>query len=125
MENKFKWQPGLISHETIEGESGEEGSKTRLVFNSNKGEFDMIETISRRAFPREFHTTYTAKGVYNEMYNYFTESIPGKTDWKLVSVYKFKWSMRIMALFMGSAFKNETLLSMERFKAFCETNSKS
>jgi len=57
------------------------------------------------------------------MHNYFTEENEGVTVWKTISIFKFKGVMAIMSRFMGSAFKNETLLSMERFKAFCETNT--
>ena len=123
MENMYKWQPGLLRHNFIEGKPGEEGAITELFYDSKRGEFAMTETITKKALPDEFHTIYKAKGVYNEMFNYFTEGAGGVTIWKTVSIFKFKGIMAIMSLFMGSAFKKETLLSMERFKAFCENNT--
>ena len=124
MENMYKWQPGLKSHEFVEGTPGEEGSKTRLVYDSRKGELPMLETITKKNLPEEFHGIYEAKGVYNEMYNYFSEDGPDNTVWKTVSVFKFRGVMAIMARFMSSAFKKQTLMSMEQFKQFCEKESK-
>ena len=38
-----------------------------------KREIDMIETITVKNLPKEFSATYEAKGVWNEMKNYFEE----------------------------------------------------
>jgi len=124
MDNMYKWQPGLKSHEFVEGTPGKAGSKTRLVYESRKGELVMLETIIAKHLPEEFHATYEAKGVYNEMQNYFSEDSPDSTLWKTVSVFKFRGVMAIMARFMSPAFKKQTLVSMEQFKQFCENESK-
>ena len=123
-ENLYKWQPGLKKFEPLSGEPGKEGSKSTMVYEGRKGDLVMTETIVLNKFPDEFHTIYTAKGVYNEMYNYFTEPEPGITLWKTVSVFRFKGLMALMAPFMGKAFTDNTLLSMERFKVFAETADK-
>ena len=123
MDNMYKWQPGLKNHEFVEGAPGEAGSKTRLVYDSRKGELAMLETIIKKNLPEEFHATYEARGVYNEMVNYFSEEGPDKTIWKTYSVFKFRGVMAIMARFMSLAFKKQTMVSMEQFKQFCEKES--
>ena len=119
-ENIYKWQKGLKSFEHIDGEPGQEGGRSKLVYEGRKGELQMTETITKRNLPDEFHGIYEAKGVYNEMYNYFLETGPDQTTWRSVSVFRFRGFMALMAPFMKSAFTNNTLLNMERFKSFAE-----
>ena len=90
-----------------------------MVYEARKGDLEMTEIITRRNFPHEFHCTYKARGVFNEMYNYFEED-GDNTLWRTVSVFKFTGLMAFMAPFMKSAFTNNTLLNMERFKNFAE-----
>jgi hypothetical protein len=119
-ENLYKWQEGLLGIDHLEGKPWEEGAVSRLVFAARKGDLVMTETITKRNFPDEFGATYKAKGVYNEIKNYFTEPEPGLTRWKMDSLFRFKGLMALMAPFMKNAFKANSLLSMERFKAFAE-----
>ena len=118
-ENLYKWQLGLKSFEAVSGEPGQEGALSRMVYEARKGDMELTETITLRNFPDEFFCTYTSRGVYNEMYNYF-EDDGDKTLWRTVSVFKFKGLMAFMAPFMKSAFTKNTLLNMERFKNFAE-----
>ncbi len=121
-ENMFKWQEGLKSYDHLEGNPGQEGARTAMVYESRRGELKMTETITKRKLPEEFHAVYEAKGVYNEMYNYFVENEPGRTTWRTVSVFRFRGLMALMAPFMKTAFTGNTLLNMERFKNFVEKN---
>ena len=120
IENMYKWQVGLKSFKVIGGEPGQEGSISEMVYESRKGDLTMTETITKRNLPDEFHGIYKAKGVYNEMFNYFLETDSGMTLWRTVSVFRFRGLLALMAPFMKSAFKNNTLMNMERFKAFVE-----
>ena len=79
VENMYQWQEGLKSFEHLEGEPGQEGSRSEMVYEGRKGDLRMTETIVKRNFPDEFHGIYEAKGVLNEMYNYFLETDPGRT----------------------------------------------
>ena len=119
-ENLYQWQEGLKSFEPISGDPGQEGAKSKMVYEGRKSDLEMIETIITRSLPDEFHSTYEAKGVYNEMFNYFSEPADNKTLWKTVSVFKFRGLMALMAPFMKSAFTKNTLLTMEKFKLFAE-----
>jgi len=125
IENMYKWQPGLLSLEHLSGEPGQEGCQSKMSYESRKGELVMTETITKRDLPDELHGTYETRGVYNEMYNYFSEPEPEKTLWRTVSMFKFRGLMTLMAPFMKRAFTNNTLLSMERFKIFAESEENS
>ncbi len=119
-ENLFKWQEGLLSFDHLEGKPGEEGASSQMVYESRKGKLVMTETITRRDFPEAFSANYKAKGVYNEVNNYFTETTPGQTTWKMINYFRFSGLMALMAPFMKSAFASHTLLSMERFRTFAD-----
>ena len=95
-----------------------------MIYAGRKGDLVMKETIILRNFPHEFHASYQARGVYNQVFNYFEEPEPGTTLWKTQNIFKFRGAMAFMIPFMKRAFKNNTLLSMERFKVFAETTEK-
>ena len=89
-----------------------------------KREIEMIETITFRQLPDEFHGNYVANGVTNIQKNYFTEE-NGKTRWISESEFKFKGFMKLMAFFMGKGpFKKQSLAYMKDFKSFTEGNPK-
>ena len=123
-ENLYKWQPGLLKFEPLSGEAGQEGAKSRMVYEARKGELEMVETITTRKFPDEFHGTYEARGVFNQVFNYFTETGSGVTVWRTENIFRFRGLMALMAPFMKKAFTDNTLLTMERFKAFAEGSEK-
>lgn len=123
-ENLYKWQPGLLKFEHLSGEPGQRGAKSRMVYEARKGELEMVETITKRDFPDEFHGTYEARGVFNQVSNYFSEPEPGTTVWRTENIFKFRGMMALMAPFMKKAFTHNTLLTMERFKVFAETTDK-
>ena len=119
-ENLYKWQDGLESFEHISGEPGQMGAKSKMVYNMNGREVEMIETITSRNFPDEFSGTYEAKGVYNAVENLFYEDGPAKTRWVANHLFKFSGMMKIMAVAMRGAFPKQTQESMEAFKTFAE-----
>jgi len=123
-ENLYKWQPGLLRFEHLSGEPGKAGAKSRMVYEARKGELEMVETITQRNLPDEFHGTYEARGVFNQVSNFFTEEKDGTTVWRTENVFRFKGMMALMAPFMKKAFTHNTLLTMERFKVFAESSEK-
>ena len=54
VENMLQWQEGLKSFEHIEGEPGQEGARSAMVYEGRKGDLRMIETITKRNLPDEF-----------------------------------------------------------------------
>ncbi|MGL1889371.1 MAG: SRPBCC family protein, partial [Reichenbachiella sp.] len=65
--------------------------------------------------------TYETKGVYNVISNKFEAISDNSTQWKSENEFQFSGFMRIMSLFMKSAFPRETMKFMKQFKAFAES----
>jgi len=119
-ENLSRWQPGLLSMTHLEGTPGEEGARSELVYKGRKGDLVMTETIRKKQLPEQFHMSYKARGVYNEVENWFTEEEPGLTLWRTENYFRFGGVMMLMVPFMKKAFIHNTMLNMDRFKLFAE-----
>ena len=119
-ENLYRWQPGLLSFTHMDGEPGEEGARSELVYESRKEELLIIETIKTKRLPDLFHMSYKSKGVYNEVENCFEEIEPGITLWRTENLFRFSGIMMFMVPFMKRAFIHNTMLNMDRFKIFAE-----
>lgn len=119
-ENLFKWQSELISFEHVSGDKGEVGAKSKLKYKMGKREVEMTETITVKDLPREFSGTYEAKGVWNEVKNYFEVIDENTTRWRSVCHFEFSGFMKIMAFFMPGAFKKQSQKYLDQFKAFAE-----
>ena len=119
-ENLFKWQPELLSFEHLSGEKGEVGAKSKMNYKMGKREIEMIETITVKNLPKEFSATYEAKGVWNEMKNYFEEIDGTTTRWRSESYFKFSGFMKLIGFFMPGSFQKQSQKSLEQFKAFAE-----
>jgi hypothetical protein len=120
-DNLKHWQEGLVSTEHISGTPGQVGAKMKLVFKMGKRHMELIENITKRAFPNEFHSTYSTKGMHNVQENYFEELPNGHTKW--VSKSEFiptNFVLRIMTLIMPSTFKKQSKKYMDAFKNFAE-----
>jgi hypothetical protein len=122
-DNLKKWQDGLQSFTPISGEVGKEGAKSKLEYKMGKREVEMIETITKRNLPEEFHGTYEANGVLNIQENYFTEVTPDKTLWTTKSEFRFQGLKKYFLSLMKSAFKQQTLKFMKAFKKFAEAET--
>ena len=85
-------------------------------------EINMIETVTRRELPDRFTATYEAKGVWNEAYNYFSESDENQTTWKMETEFRCSGLMWVMTNLMPGMFKKQTQATMEAFKAFAENH---
>lgn len=118
--NIDKWQPGFISMEIISGESGEVGSKTKLLYKMGKREIEMIETITVKNLPFEFSGTYEANGVYNIVKNYFEELPDGKTKYWSDSEFQFKGFMKLIGFLFPGMFKKQSQKYLDLFKDFVE-----
>ncbi len=119
-ENLFKWQPELISFEHLSGEKGEVGAKSKLTYKMGKREVEMTETITVKDLPKEFSGTYEAKGVWNEVKNYFEALDENSTRFYADSHFEFSGFMKLIAFFMPGAFKKQSQKYLDQFKAFAE-----
>ncbi|WP_439151726.1 SRPBCC family protein [Winogradskyella sp.] len=125
IENMKHWQEGLVSTEHISGTPGEFGAKMKLNYDFGNRKMELIETITKRNFPNEFHATFNTKGMQNIQQNYFKSTDNGHTKW--VSENEFQpttFAMSAMLFLMPRAFKKQTKKFMTNFKIFVE-NGKS
>ncbi|RNC87448.1 MAG: SRPBCC family protein [Allomuricauda sp.] len=119
-DNMKHWMRGLVSHEFLSGEPGQEGARMNMKFKMGKREMEMVETIIKRNFPDEFHATYDAQGVHNIQKNYFKDE-GSKTRWISESEFQFsKIGMKFMAFLMPGAFKKQSMKYAQDFKNFAE-----
>ena len=96
------------------------GGVSRMKFNEGWRDVEMIETIQENNLPDSFVAIYEAGGVHNVNKNRFEAVGAKQTRWVQDTEFTFSGFMRIMALFMGGAFKNQTQKTMDAFKAFAE-----
>src|SRR5690606_42043241 len=66
VENMKHWQRGLQTVEHISGTPGEVGAKMKMVYQMGKRKMELIETITHKNLPFEFHSTYDTKGMRSE-----------------------------------------------------------
>ena len=121
VDNMKHWQRGLMAAEHLSGTPGEIGAKMQLKYKFGKREMQLVETITKRNFPEEFHAIYETKGMHNVQENFFEATSDGKTKW--ISNCEFTPSgfmMRMMTTLMPRAFKKQSKKYMEDFKNFAE-----
>ncbi len=121
MENMRHWQRDLVSVEHLSGEPGMVGSKMKLVFANGKRIMEVIETVTHRRLPREFHGIYSTTGIDNFQEHYFAETKRGSTKWMMTSeFFPLNFKMNAMLWLMPKTFKKHTLRYMRDFKNFAE-----
>ena len=119
-DNLEKWQCGLESFEHLSGEPGEVGAKSLIKYNMDKRKIEMTETILKKDLPNEYSFTFEAKGMWNQVDNYFEEIDANTTRWKSDNEFKGKGILAIMLFLMPGLFKKQSLKFMNNFKAFAE-----
>ena len=124
VDNMKHWQRGLTSVEHISGTPGEVGSKMQLNYTFGKREMQLVETISKRNFPKKFHANYATKGMHNIQQKFFEETPDGKTKW--ISKCEFiptNFMMKMMTALMPGVFKKQSKKYMDDFKNFAENGT--
>lgn len=119
-ENLKHWMPGLQECTLLEGEKGQVGAKTKMIFHTNKRHIEMVETITRRDLPHHFDGTYETKGVWNGQWNTFTAISENETKWESVSEFRMGGMMKIMGIFFKGMFVKQSQKYLDLFKAFAE-----
>lgn len=123
-DNMKKWQDGLVSFEHLEGEPGQVGAKSKLVYQNGKKTFDLYEHITVRNLPDEFSGYYDHVAMRNSMINRFVELDANRTCWTCDLSYEFKTpAWRFFSLFMKGMFKKQTQKFLDNFKKFAEAES--
>lgn len=118
-ENIYKWQPSLQSFDHISGNAGEVGAKSKMVHKMGKRTIEMVQTITENNFPHEFSAIYEAKGVWNEVKNYFIEK-DNKTIWKTEHEFKCKGFVKVLSILSPKMFRKQSYKYMKDLKKYAE-----
>jgi hypothetical protein len=126
-----KWLRGLVLHEPLNGMHGQVGTESRVVLQMGQQTMELKETITRRdpadlhEIPRDsivhFEREIVAEGMWNAARERLTEAGPETTLWESENEYRFSsLPMRLMVPFMRGAFRKQSHVHMQDFKAFAE-----
>ena len=123
-ENMKHWQKGLQSFELINGEAGQPGAISKLIYQMGNRRVEMTETITERNLPKVFAGIYEAKNVWNYISNSFSDNGDGSTTWVTETEFKFSgFMMKTIGLLMPGAFKKQSQKFLEDFKLFAESSN--
>ena len=118
--NLKKWQPALVSFTPKSGTPGQPSDVSDLVYEENGRRVPLVETITDRREPEEFHGTCEAPIVHNSIRNRFEALGPDRTARHMEADFAFRGFLRLIGRFMRGSFQKRTLADMERFKALLE-----
>lgn len=120
VDNLKEWMPGLVLFETIEGQPGKPGAKSRMEFQMGKRKIKMTETIVSNNLPDEMEGYYETNGMKNDIKVSFIEIDKNKTMYVSESTFKFSGVMWLVAPLMKKAFMKTSQNYLDRFKKFAE-----
>src|SRR4026209_1529796 len=104
-ESMTKWQPSLISFETISGTQGQAGAVSKLTYKEKEREFSLIERVTYREEPHRLDGVYENNFADNVVRNTFIENSKEQTLWMVETEFKFKTLfMRILGPIMKKNF---------------------
>jgi carbon monoxide dehydrogenase subunit G len=126
-----KWLRGLVRHEPLNGAHGQVGTESHIVLQMGQQRMEGTETVTRRepadldGIPKgstvHFERELVAEGMWSAARERLTEAGPGTTLWESENEYRFSsLPMRLVAPFMRGAFRKQSRVHMQDFKAFAE-----
>jgi carbon monoxide dehydrogenase subunit G len=126
-----KWLRGLVRHEPLNGAHGQVGTESHIVLQMGQQRMEGTETVTRRepadlhGIPRDstvhFERELVAEGMWSAARERLTEAGPGTTLWESENEYRFSsLPMRLVAPFVRGAFRKQSRVHMQDFKAFAE-----
>ena len=120
-ENTKKWQPSLVSFQTISGIQGQPGAVSELTYKEREREFSLMERVTYREEPHRLEGVYENDFAENTIRNTFIEQGKEQTLWVVETEFRFKTLyMRILGTLMKKNFVLRTQRDMERFKDMAE-----
>ena len=118
------WQPNLQKFELLKGEAGEVGAVSLLVHTLHGRNVQTIETITKRTVPMLLAATYESKGIIKKVVHRLQELPDDRTRWHLETEASKTGLMSLVSSLAPGRFKKETLVYMDRFKAFTDRLAK-
>lgn len=124
-ENHFcKWQDGFQTIETLEGQAGAVGSKSRIIYQQGKRKMELTETIITNKLPLEKKALYEHIHMTNTQTTRFERISGNKTRYiSEVEYTKFKGFVpNLMARLFPGMFRKQSQKWMQQFKEFAESS---
>ena len=120
-DNLKEWQDGFVSYTHLSGTPGEPGAKSKLIYNANGKEIELIETITVRNLPEELSAIFEHHMMTNTMKNSFIAIGMNKTKYDIDIEYtKFNGMLKYLSWLMKGTFKAQTQKWINQFKDFAE-----
>lgn len=114
------WMQGLQSYNHIDGTKGMPGAKSEFHFKQGKRDLKMVETIVKNNLPELKEVTYEAKNVFNKHKTQLETIDENSTKMTVENHFKFSGFMKLIAFFMPTAFRKQTMKYLNDFKNFVE-----
>ena len=118
---KFKWQSGLYSYKPLEGEPGQPGAVSKLVYTDGRHRIVLIETVIARDLPGAFDSCYEWGGWSSTLRHRFFEQGPGTTRWECACTHRVVDLLaKVKGFFFPTLFRQQNSRFQKAFKAYCE-----
>ncbi len=123
--NMKEYMEGFENYKLLEGKINEVGAKAEIIINfvepgKEEQKIVMIEEIVTNNLPLEKTIIYTANGVYNIVNNRIIKISETQTKFINEQEFRFNGYMKIIGFFMPSAFRQQSRVYLQNFKAFVE-----
>ncbi len=117
-----RWHKAFIHVENLSGEPGQPESKRKIFYRMRMGKriLKITETVVSRNLPDEYTAIYETNELWSQVKSSFIQKEEGRTLWEAKYIFRFRGFLRLMAFFMPSAFKKQTMKIMKDFKNFAE-----
>ena len=120
-----EYQDGFISKELIEGNEGQNGAVSKMLYKMGKGDMELTETIIDNQLPDSFYSKYYHKHMDNTMLCKFEALDDGSTRYiSEIDYTAFRGFIpKTMALLFPSMFKKQVNKWLVNFKDFVEQSN--
>lgn len=120
-DNMPRWQPTLKSFKRVEGEAGQPGAVSELIYDENGREIRMIECVTERREPDFMAGSYASDFGTAIIVNHFEEVSDDQTRWVAYWNYTFKGFFRLLSPFFRRSMQKRLDDDLQRFKLFVES----
>ncbi|MBK6564940.1 MAG: SRPBCC family protein [Saprospiraceae bacterium] len=120
VDNLKHWQPGFVSYEHVSGEYGKPGAVSNFTFLMGKKKMVLTETILVNNLPEEFSVEFGGGSMKNIVKSYFKSIDENTTSYESDNEFHMKGAMKILGWIMPGAFKKQSMVYVNNFKAFVE-----
>lgn len=119
--NLLKWQPTLVSFESVRGSPGQVGAVSQLTYRESGREIVLVETITVRREPDEFGGSYESDHGVTLLSNRFVETAADRTRWDVQTQAQLKGMAKFMAPMLKGMIESRVRADCERFKSLLES----